>query len=210
MDAEGSMTKQKLIGVGMHKTGTKSLARALRILGYRVAGPFGVDDPDVEAHAITKALALLQEVDAVQDNPWPLLFRQIDETYPGCQFVLTVRNPDEWIRSVVRHFGGKSTPMRTWIYGIGDPVGHEDRYLDIYNKHNHEVAEYFAGRPDDLLKIDFSNEPEWPELCSFLQQEAPQIAFPHENSSRTRRIDHRVRRKLESWSRGADLSGSRT
>ncbi len=190
------MTDPKLIGVGMHKTGTKSLAQALRILGYRVAGPFGVDDPDIESHALAKALPLLREVDAVQDNPWPLLYRQIDELFPGSKFVLTVRHPDDWIDSVVRHFGGKSTPMRTWIYGVGDPLGNEDRYLDIYNKHNHELDEYFAGRSDHYLRINFSNGQGWPELCTFLDRTAPQVAFPHENPRVSRRVDHRVRRRF--------------
>ena len=117
----------KILGVGMHKTGTKSFANALRTLGYRVTGPFGVNEHHAPDTTLRHALKTIEEYDAAQDNPWPFLYREIDAAYPGSKFVLTLRDPDDWIRSVVNHFGGTSTPMREWIYGVGDPKGNERR-----------------------------------------------------------------------------------
>jgi UDP-N-acetylmuramate-alanine ligase len=37
----------KVFCIGFHKTGTTSLAVALKTLGYRVTGPNGVHDPDI-------------------------------------------------------------------------------------------------------------------------------------------------------------------
>jgi len=37
----------KIFGISFHKTGTKSLARALSSLGYSVTGPNGTRDPEI-------------------------------------------------------------------------------------------------------------------------------------------------------------------
>src|SRR5688500_18482102 len=113
----------KIFGIGFHKTGTKSLAEALRILGYTVTGPNGVNDPNIRHTARDMAFRLAERFDAFQDNPWPLLYRELDERYPKSKFVLTVRPTDAWITSIVRFFGTESTPMREWIYGVGSPQG---------------------------------------------------------------------------------------
>jgi hypothetical protein len=171
----------KVICVGFHKTGTSSLGRALERLGYRVGGPFGVRDRDLADRVLEEALTRLAKVDAVQDNPWPLLYQELDQRVPGCRFVLTERPTDEWWASVLGHFGGRSTPMRTWIYGAGDPEGHEAEYRERYERHNAEVRDYFAARPDDLLVLRLSQGEGWEPLCRFLGRPVPDEPFPHVN-----------------------------
>lgn len=179
------MDGPKIIGAGFHKTGTSSLGRALERLGYRVGGPFGVRDADVARTALAEANRRLADLDAVQDNPWPLLFRELDAAWPGSRFVLTVRPTDEWWASVLGHFGGRSTPMREWIYGAGagDPAGHEARYRERYERHNAEVRAHFADRPDDLLVLDLGAGQGWAELCGFLGRPAPDEPFPRVNAA---------------------------
>lgn len=177
----------KILGVGMHKTGTKSFANALRTLGYRVTGPFGVNERQDPDTTLRCALKIIEEYDAAQDNPWPFLYREIDGTYPGSKFVLTLRDPDDWIRSVVNHFGGTSTPMREWIYGVGDPRGNEGQYLEVYERHNRTVAEHFAGRPDDFMILRGGANDGWSSLCDFLGKPEPTTPYPHLNSERERR-----------------------
>lgn len=171
----------------MHKTGTKSFANALRTLGYRVTGPFGVNERPAPDTTLKHALKTIEEYDAAQDNPWPFLHREIDAAYPGSKFVLTLRDPDDWIRSVVNHFGGTSTPMREWIYGVGDPRGNESRYLEVYERHNHTVAKYFSGRSDDFMTLRVGDNDGWPSLCDFLGKPEPSTPYPHQNSERQRR-----------------------
>ncbi|MEX1037843.1 MAG: sulfotransferase family protein [Acidimicrobiia bacterium] len=180
-------TETKILGVGMHKTGTKSFANALRTLGYRVTGPFGVNDRNTPDTTLRHALNTLEEYDAAQDNPWPFLYREIDAAYPGSKFILTYREPEAWIQSVVRHFGGKSTPMREWIYGVGDPRGNEERYLEVYENHNRTVSAYFADRPNDFMTLRVGDNDGWPALCQFLGVAEPTTPFPHSNSERQRR-----------------------
>jgi len=159
-----------------------------------VGGPFGVRDPQIADHALPQALARIERYDAVQDNPWPILFRELDEHVPGSRFVLTVRPTDDWLRSVRDHFGGRSSPMRTWIYGEGDPAGHEVRYRERYERHNADVRAWFADRPGDLLELDLSAGQGWPELGAFLGRPVPEGAFPHANATGPMTtVLHRVR-----------------
>ena len=83
----------KVFGIGFHKTGTTSLALALRQLGYSVTGPNGVNDPNISQNARALVRDLVDQFDAFQDNPWPILFRELDEWYPNSKFVLTLREP---------------------------------------------------------------------------------------------------------------------
>ena len=179
------MARSRVFGIGFHKTGTKSLAAALTQLGWRVTGSFGVHDPDIGTHALPEALRLCEVYDAFQDNPWPILFRELDGEFPGSRFVLTLRPEASWIASTVRHFGDRATPMREWIYGAGCPAGNEALYLERFRRHNAAVRDHFRDRPGDLLAIDFFAGHGWSELCGFLGAPVPPQPFPHVNAGRT-------------------------
>lgn len=174
---------QKVFGIGFHKTGTTSLASALTILGYRVTGPNNVSEPDIgETYpALTRALS--EQFDAFQDNPWPLVYREMDAQWPDAKFILTVRAPAAWIASQTGHFANVSTPMREHIYGVGRgaPIGNEDHYVAVMQAHNAAVRSYFADRPGKLLEMQFSAGDGWQELCGFLGHPVPDMLFPHSN-----------------------------
>jgi sulfotransferase family protein len=171
----------KVFGIGFHKTGTKSLAAALELLGYSVTGPNGVKDPDIGRTVHDMARDLVPKFDAFQDNPWPLLYRELDERYAGSRFVLTIRPTEAWIRSVASFFGTDSTPMREWIYGVGSPKGNEDVFVERYERHNRDVLEHFRNRPEDLLVLRITEGEGWEKLCPFLGHRIPREAFPHED-----------------------------
>jgi hypothetical protein len=199
LQEERVSNRPKVVGIGFHKTGTTSLRVALEMLGYTVTGPNWVDDPDIGRKVYDLARAELDLYDAAQDNPWPILFREIDAWYPGTRFVLTIRATDSWIRSAVNYFGSKTTPMREWIYGPGSPEGHEQIYVERYEKHNREVIEYFRDRADDLLVMDLKRGDGWRQLCPFLGHPIPARPFPHVNAaaSRATKLARRVRRRLK-------------
>lgn len=83
---------QKVFGIGFHKTGTKSLAKALCILGYRVTGPNNFKDPDIGQTYLQVTRTISAQFDAFQDNPWPLVYREMDLHWPEARFVLTLRD----------------------------------------------------------------------------------------------------------------------
>lgn len=175
------MKKKKVIGIGFHKTGTSTLDAALTKLGYRVLG-VNIDLASyLFANDLEYVLKTTEEYDAFQDNPWPLLYKELDKKYPNSKFILTLRNENKWINSVVNHFGNSHTEMRRWIYGIGHPAGNEETYLKKYTTHNEEVLKYFNTREEDLLVVEWEKGDGWEKLCAFLNEPIPDEIFPHSN-----------------------------
>lgn len=203
--------RPKVFGVGFHKTGTTSLKHGLQILGYTVTGPDARDHGDPASSAIEACITLSHQFDAFQDNPWPLFYREMDELHPGSRFILTVRPTEQWIRSMVSHFGAKDTAMRQWIYGHGHPLGNEAVYVDRYERHNREVRAYFAHRPEDYLELAITDGKGWEPLCSFLGEPVPDVPFPRANSAssrrRKRRLPRRIIRRLRSLGSERGSSG---
>ena len=179
------MNKPKVFCIGFHKTGTTSLELALKKLGNRVTGSFGTKDPDIANKVHEMAYAMVDNFDAFQDNPWPILYKELDKEFPGSKFILTRRPADTWIRSMVKDFALTETPMRRWIYGenAGCPEGNEDIYVARYERHYKEVFEYFSGRPNDLLTFDLPKGDGWDKLCPFLGYDIPDQPFPHANKA---------------------------
>lgn len=179
-----STTKpHKVFCIGFMKTGTTTLNRALSILGYRVS------------HNSWKWLKMIckndwkgiQEKmdawDAVEDNPIPLIYKELDALYPGSKFILTEREPEKWYNSVSYHVGDLSSPMHEWLFGRGKGLPRNDKKhaLNVFVKHRENVIEYFKDRPDDLLIIDITKIENWDTICTFLGEEIPETAFPHAN-----------------------------
>ena len=201
----------KIFGIGFHKTGTTSLGEALQYLGYKVchgAGPVRqalgqqrmmqlLYDHDLES-----IFAVADQYEAFQDNPWYILYEELDQRFAGSKFILTTRDENRWLQSVVNHFKRTESDFRMWIYDTGSPVGNEHLFVERYRRHNREVSAYFADRPEDLLVVNWEEGNGWAELCGFLQRNIPDSAFPHANtgdySSPRRR---RLKRLLGKWKR---------
>lgn len=190
--------RTKVFCIGFHKTGTTSLERALQRLGYRVTGSFGTKDPAIATKVHELAYAKAEQYDAFQDNPWPILYRELDARFPGSKFILTRRPSAAWIRSQVRDFARTETPMRRWIYGpdAGCPEGNEPTYIARYERHNREVLEYFKDRPQDLLVFDLPSGDGWEKLCAFLGAPVPDEPFPHANKASPTRAIKNFLKKL--------------
>lgn len=178
----------KLFGIGFQKTATTSLGEALSILGYKVTGPFGWMDADIQRTALSRALSTAEKFDAFQDFPWAILYKELDMHFPNSKFILTVRNEEEWYESMLRHFGTRSTPMREWVYGKAYPRWNKKTYIKRYNDHNDEVKDYFKSRPNDLLVVDITAGDGWKPICSFLDCKEPDVMFPRSNPAGERRI----------------------
>ena len=172
----------KIFCIGFQKTGTSTIRDALRLLGYRVCsvryhliGPIRRGD-------FAPVEEVIAEFDAFQDNPWPLIFRELDAAHPGSRFIMTIRDEAPWLRSVVNHLGVLPDRMQKLVYGHGAPGGYEDVVLARYRRHNDEVFAYFADRPDDILVVDFSKGDGWAEICDFLGCDVPAVPLPHANA----------------------------
>ncbi len=178
----------KIFGIGFHKTGTKSLATALVRMGFTVTGPNNFRDPDIAQTYLSLTRRLSERFDAFQDNPWPLVYQEMDAQWPQARFILTLRDSSDWYRSQLAHFQGATTPMRELLYGpgMGDPRGKEAHYIARLEAHNQAVRSYFQDRPGKLLEMDITQGDGWAPLCDFLGREVPARPFPHKNPAKRR------------------------
>lgn len=175
-----------VIGVGFQKTGTSSLREALKILGYRVKDNTGRALLPILKGDYAKVLKLLQGYDAVEDTPWYMIYKELDELIPNSKFILTIREEASWYLSVKRHIGDLRSANHEWIYGRGKGLPKEDKEntIQVYNKHNQEVIAYFKDRPNDLIVVDFTKGDKWEKICHFLGKDIPAAPFPHYNKSK--------------------------
>lgn len=194
------MKNVKVFGVGLQKTGTSTLGKVMATLGYSIEEETDYDLVDclLKGDLIT-IKERVREYDAFEDNPWPVLFKELDEWYPGSKFILTVRDENNWIHSITKHFSTNPSDFREWYYGEGAPLGNEEVYKQRFRKHNQEVKDYFRERKSSLLIVDFEKGDGWKEICKFLGEPVPHEDFPHLNKNKTLldKIKHKARGGLK-------------
>lgn len=141
---------------------------------------------------------MIAPYDALEDTPWYMIYRELDQRLPGSKFILTIRDEDSWYRSVSRHIGDLRSAHHEWIYGRGKGLPKDDRdnTIRVYRNHNREVLEYFEDRPNDLLVLDFTKGDGWEKLCAFLEKPIPAVPFPHYN-----KVNHEAPPARPFWKR---------
>lgn len=177
------MKKGKIIGVGFQKTGTSTLREALKILGYKVKDTSSRALIPILKGNYAKVLKMIRKYDAVEDTPWYKIYKELDSLLPDSKFILTTRDSESWYQSVNRHIGNLRSADHEWIYGRGKGLPKDDKEntIKVFLNHNREVINYFKGRPNDLLVLDFTKDDKWEKLCEFLNKEVPKVPFPHYN-----------------------------
>ncbi len=193
--------KEKVFVIGFHKTGTTSMEDALEVLGYRLCG----GDKQLmnlrkEIEIKNHILKRLKNWDGVQDMPWPLFYKELFDLYPKAKFILTDRDPEEWIKSVVRYFAGIRFPLHRKIYKVPCAEGNETVYTDVYLKHNEAVQTFFLNNPNFIVMRQGQNF-NYPTLCKFLQIEnVPDGLFPHSRNNKKRTLpNYKIYRILRSF-----------
>jgi 3'(2'),5'-bisphosphate nucleotidase len=181
-----SNTASKILGIGLSKTGTTSLAHALEILGYKTK-----DYPGISIYRSGDLSSVDLEVvdshDALTDTPIPSFYRELDVRYPGSKFILTVREKEGWLKSCRKQFNERSAEKqndahnRLFMDLYGCTVFDEQKFLDGYERFVDGVREYFKDRPNDLLVINVTAGEGWEKLCPFLGQPVPEVQFPKAN-----------------------------
>lgn len=181
----------RIFGIGMHKTGTTSLHTALTLLGFDSAHWTSAHWAKAiyrEMTTLGRSLTLERHY-AISDLPMPLLYKQLDQTYPGSKFILTTRHEVYWLNSIHKHWSPVYNQYREqWN---SDPFTHKvhrllygqkgfdaEIFLARFRAHNREVAEYFKDRSGDLLVMDGEENAGWLELCGFLGRPIPSVPYP--------------------------------
>lgn len=179
-----------ILCVGLPRTGTTSLVKALNLLGLRA----------IHFHP-EKLLAVgrrcdwrvYDDVDAAADFPASPYYREILQEYPEARCILTLREPREaWMNSVLGHGEQMHGSLqqdkgylqfmravgREWWGGeLGSDLrGALSRYYDYWTA---RVQEDIPA--DRLLVLRIANGDGWEPLCRFLELPVPLLVpFPHE------------------------------
>jgi len=204
-------TKKKIFCIGRNKTGTTSLAKALKLLGYRVGNQGKAERllDDWGRRDFRRIVQYCRWPDAFQDVPFSLdyTYQVLDYAYPGSKFILSIRdNPGQWydslIRSQTRVVGKGRIPtaedlkqlpycdtgwlwrQHQMVYGVDEHTLYAPEiYKQHYQDHNQRIQEYFRHRPQDLLVLNLSELDSMRKLCEFLGHREIDLAMPHENRS---------------------------
>lgn len=178
----------KVFGIGLNKTGTKTLGHSLETLGFKRTSFDLHLLEDISKQRYDRLFNVISSFSAFEDWPYPLVYKEIDINFPGNKFILTKRSsPSKWLQSLMNHSlrtdperGAKS---RTLAYGFPYPQINPEAHLKIYQDHLDTAREYFRGRDNDFLEVCWEDGDDWNQLCNFLQIPKPSQEFPHMNKS---------------------------
>jgi hypothetical protein len=204
----------KILGVGLSKTGTTSVADAVRVLGFSC---INYDQqrltPLLLGRVRSPDFRLYDDVDAVFDIPAAYFYRELLAAYPECRAILTVRNLESWWRSIEVHFNQQrpvvAPGLRDYVRAVvrgsarlraqqadiafrtnlrncvyGSTDAREHMFKKRYLEHNERVVREVD--PARLLVIDITAGHGWPELCGFLGVPVPDVPFPRSNVTAAR------------------------
>jgi hypothetical protein len=180
----------KIFGIGWAKTGTTTLGHCFRTLGFNHQSQDLSLVDGIPKGDLSRIMALAQQKETFEDWPWIILYKELDEAFPNSRFVLTVRDPEKWVRSYTNMLANKGTAsestnrIRQILYGLPFPDVTEAQLIERCQRHNQEVKLYFRDRPEDLLIVDWERGDGWKELCDFLGREVPSEPFPHANKGK--------------------------
>jgi len=193
-----------VVCAGLAKTGTTSLAKALRTLGYSVYDyrehfTFHRQEwlDSFETDRLPNFKEMYQGVDAITDVPPAFWFEEIAGVFPEAKVVLTVRDSEEaWLKSWKEHLqmwkdvtflvkialwwnNGQSfaDTLHNAIYGSFNPEA-TVLFRKRYQQHNERVQ---AVIPAERLLV-FNVKQGWKPLCEFLGCDIPSTRFPRENA----------------------------
>lgn len=164
----------KVFCIGYNKTGTTSLGKALKILGYRHASFNKKVWRDFYRNGkVEKIVKYTAKFESLDDLPWLLedMIPIMDKAFPGSIFIFLERDEESWKQSYKR--------WRKKLFGETADIEVE---LEKYRKHRSFVLNYFKDRsPDEFIVINIQEENGFKRLADFLGKETDQTEFPHQN-----------------------------
>ncbi len=206
------MTNRKVFGIGSIKTGTTTLGIALKSLGlnHLHGGQETADTmmPFLISGEYKKIYDTVDKSDSFEDIPFCYgeFYRILLDRYPESKFILTVRDSESWVQSMISQFRStgeefdsplKKSYKHGWMGAYeyfkltyGDIIISQNKkyVIDTYEKRNEEVISFFEDKKDKLLVLDIpknSSENNWKLLCNFLEKPIRNIPFPHSNKKKS-------------------------
>lgn len=211
-DSKNNNIYPKVLVVGMSRTGTDSMKRALELLYGGPAYHMSVVLNKPKHLKFWSALAFGQikpnEADwpeifrgfvATTDLPTAYYFEEIAQKFPQAKVILTLREEEEWADSYSRLIKAiKSFELirflpplnRFWPFGQQlNKLIFEKAIVDENGINRQVIIDAYRRHNNKVRKIipadnllEFNVKQGWKPLCSFLELEEPDFPFPHRNA----------------------------
>jgi hypothetical protein len=193
----------RVFGIGLSRTGTRSLTAALHVLGVDTIH-YPIDEGTLRALTSGRLdFGVLDAFDGITDITVAPYYAELARRHPDARFVLTVRDEEAWLRSCERHWTGRDafadapTPaaeshmnirrfLRAAVYGTYD--FEPERFRLVYRRHIEAVRRHFASEPGRLLELDIAGGDGWKTLAPFLGRPIPEQPFPHKGGALSARL----------------------
>jgi hypothetical protein len=193
---QGVEVPLEVIGAGLGRTGTHSLKLALDELGFGPCHHMSevMTNPTQRDRWRAKARgeaidweALYEGYRSAVDWPTAHYWRELSEVYPDAKLILTVRDPDQWHRSVTKTIAETMVGGDPDSFGVrvifnevfGGRIMDRDHAVAVYEAHNAAVKA--AIPPERLLVYEVAQG--WGPLCSHLGVPVPEAPFPLSNTT---------------------------
>ena len=177
-DMNRSAPLPRVVQIGFHKCGTRSLERLFRGAGHRVV-KFKVRRPlrrsrnaalliRENLRAGRKAFAGLEDFTFYADLIYqsdddafePIRhFREIMRDYPDTILLLNVRQREDWIKSRLKHSHGEFLRRVMRQRGTDSVDEIAAAWRQEWDTHLAEVRAFMADRPQQLVQFDLDNDP---------------------------------------------------
>ena len=208
--------KAKIFCIGLNKTGTTSLEKALESFGYQMGDQTKAEFllKDWHQRNFNAIIKFCKKAEAFQDIPFslPYTYMFLDQYFKDAKFILTVRDSsDQWYNSITKYHAKLwskdkiTTPTeeelksanyryRGWAYEAikymfnttNKNLYDKESLIKYYDNHNYQVQRYFESFPEKLLVINVSKPEDYQALCNFLDKTPQGNNFPWENKTKNK------------------------
>jgi len=168
-------SKIKIFCIGSPKTGTTSIHKALKILGYKSVRFLDIPTYYKKGWNIYLKKVINSNYDAFVD--WPFskndYYKQINELIPNSKYILTIRDKKAHMKSWINFY--KNSPVADRM------ISNMSLRMEKIEKRNKEIIRYFKEDKSKLLVMNLAEGDGWEKLCIFLEKNVPNHPFPHKN-----------------------------
>jgi len=177
------MFRKKVYGIGLPRTGSTSLSKALEILGYEgihkcILHP---DSKEINAKVNTPFICTsvggrnaARSSDTYKsysiDNRYWKNYQDIYKWEPDAFFILTTRDATSWNKSTEKfNVDCFATVKRNRTCKLNK--------IPYISDYQNEVDVFFYNNPSNYLNFDIFQGDGWKELCKFLHEDVPRWKY---------------------------------
>lgn len=166
--------ESKIFGLSLGKCGSKSLHRAMQVLGYT-----SVHYP--------KSFSLIESCQAAIDATVTAYWDELAVIYPDARWFFLFRNKDDWIKSwghrenwVQKNYPN-GLPLFVKVARVrlfGQVEFDQTVWTKAYWRFKDNAQKFIEHCPDRAIFWDLCANPGWEPLCDFLKCSIPDTPFP--------------------------------